>query len=78
MNVTINYVEKYLNGANASDVKAQFAGDTDGISHQNLLSSWKIRIKHEEVPVLYPPMEPSIGENNQPSLIIGAVIVQAP
>ena len=55
-NVTINDVVNNLNRSNEIDIQVQFAGDIAGISYQKLLSSWRIGIKHEEVPVLYPPM----------------------
>ena len=54
-NMTINDVGNNLNGANAIDVQVQFAGDPIGNSHQNLLSSRKIGIRHKEVPLLDPP-----------------------
>ena len=56
-NMTINDVGNDLNGANVSNVQVQFAGDPSVISRQFFFSSRKIGIRHEEVPVLAPPIE---------------------
>ena len=76
--MTINDVRNYLNGVNVRDVKFQFVGDLAGIYHQNLLSSQKIRIRHEEFPEFDAPTEPSISANNQPDLNISNGVLQAP
>ena len=77
-NLTINYVRNDSNRMNASDVQVQFAVYPDGISHQNVFSRRKIGIRHKELPVLDPPIEPSIGANNQPSFTISTGVVQVP
>ena len=81
----INFVGYKLNSATASDAQVEFASDPDGITHnsngithQNLLSSWMIEIRHKEVSVLSPPMDPRIDENNQLALSISTGIKQAP
>ena len=76
-NLTINGIGKNLNRTNVNDVQVQFVGDLAWISHQNLLRIREIRIRHKEVPVLHPPMEPSISANNQLNLTISIGFVQA-
>ena len=61
-----------------SDLKVQSAGNLAGFSCKKLLRSQKIGIRHEEVPVMVPPMEPSIGVNNQMDFTISTGVVQAP
>ena len=77
-NWTINDTGNYSNGATASDVPVQFAGNSAVIYHQTLLSGRMIGIRHEEVPVLVPPMEPSIIANNQPAMNVSTGVIQAP
>ena len=76
-NMKINKVINDSNGANTSDIQVQFAGDPSGISHKNVLSSRNIGIRHEEVPVLPPPTETSIGANNQTDFNLSTGVVQA-
>ena len=76
-NITINDTNKYLNRMNTSDVQVQFAGNTIRKTHQNVLSSRKIGIRHEEVPVLDPLTETIIDANNQPDFTISNVVVQS-
>ena len=76
--MTINDGGNNLNGANMSDKQVQFAGDPAEISHQNLLSIRKIRIRHEELPLLNPPTERIIGVKNRMAFTISAGFVQAP
>ena len=64
VNMTINDAGNNLNGVKANVIQVQFEGDPAVKTHQNLLSRQKIRIRHEEFPVLDPPMETSIGANN--------------
>ena len=52
-NMTINDVKYNLNQENASDVQVQFADDPARKTHQILLIGPMIRIRHEEIPVLY-------------------------
>ena len=61
-----------------SGVQVQFAGNPARKAHQILLIIRNIGIRHEEVPVLAPPMETSTGANNQPALTISNNIVQDP
>ena len=68
--MTINASGNDLNRGNTSDVQVQFAGNPAVISHQNLLISRNIGIRHKEVPVFDPPTEPSIGTKTQPDLTI--------
>ena len=74
----INDAGNNLNGAIASDVQFQFAGNQAGKTNQNLLSSRKIGIRQNDVPVLEPPMEMSIGSKNQSFLDIITGVVQSP
>ena len=46
-NMTINDVRNDLNRSNASEVQVQFVDDRDGKTHQDLLSSRMIKIRHE-------------------------------
>ena len=78
VNMKINEVKNDINGANGSYVPVQFVGYPAGKNHQNLLSSQEIGIRHEKVLVLDPPMETSIGANNQTDLTISTGVVQAP
>ena len=59
-----------------SDVQVQFAGDSAGVSHQNLLSGPMIGIRQKEVPVLIPPMEQSIFSNNEPAITVSTGVIQ--
>ena len=77
-NLTINNVGYDLNGTNTSNVQFQLAGDPAGKTDQNLLSIRKTKIILEEVPVLDPPMEQSIGSNNQPYFTFSTGVVQYP
>ena len=77
-NLTINEVRNDSNRASLSELQFQYVVNTAGISHQNLLSSRKIEIRHKEVLVLDTPMEPSIGTKNQPDFTISNGVVQAP
>ena len=80
-NLTINDVRNDSNRENASDtrdVQVQFEGDSARFYHQNVLSGRTIGIRHEEVPVLVTPMEPSIIANNQPARNVSTGVVQAP
>ena len=52
--------------------------DPDGISHRTVMSRGKIVIRHEEVSVLDPPMEPIIVANSQLSLIVITEVLQSP
>ena len=63
-NTRINDVRYKLNAATTSDAQVEFASDPDrithtnnGITHQHLLSSRMIEIRHGEVSVLDPPMD---------------------
>ena len=76
-NLTINDASNYLNGVKATDIQAQFAGNQSGKPPQNLFSSQMIGIRHEEVTVMVPFMEPSIEMNNQSVLNIITGVVQA-
>ena len=81
MNLTINNAINYSNRSNASDmsdVQFQFAGNSAGFSHQNLLRERIIGIRHKEVPVLVPPTEPIIILNNQTDRILSTGVIQAP
>ena len=67
-NITINEVGYELNTATASDAQVEFASNLDKsthtrnvITHQTLLSIQTIRIRHEEISVLLPLMNPSIA-----------------
>ena len=51
---------------------------SSGITYQNLLGTWIIGIRHEEVSVLTPLMEPKIGAKNQLYLFINSGVVQGP
>ena len=77
-NLTINDVRTYLNGATVSDVQIQFAGDSDRISHQKLLSGGIIGIRHEKFPMFVPPTELSIIANNQPAMTVSTGVIQLP
>ena len=77
-NLTINDAKNNSNRATASDSQFQFAGDSAGISHKNLLSEPMIGIRHEEVAVLVPPIEPSFILNIQPSITVRNRFIQAP
>ena len=46
-NMTINDVRNDLNRSNASEVQVQFVDDRDGKTHQDLLSSRMVKIRHE-------------------------------
>ena len=67
-NMKINDVGYELNAATVRDAQVKFLRDPDRITHtnneithQNLLSSWTIGIRHEEVSVFPPPTNPIIG-----------------
>ena len=77
-NLTINNIRNHSNGANTSDAQVQFAVNLAVISHQNLLSVRMIWIRHEEVPVLVPTMEPIIVTNNQSAMTVSIGVIQAP
>ena len=77
-NLTIKDVRNDLNGANTSDLQVQLADNPAKKTHQNLLSSQNIGIRHEEVPVLDLLMEPNIGANNQTSLTTSTEAVKSP
>ena len=75
VNMAINDAVYELNTATASDAQVKFASNPDaithtsnGINHQNVLSSQMIGIRPKEVSFLPPPMDPRIGANNQPAL----------
>ena len=83
-NTKINNFGYELNTVTMSDTQVKFAiypyGIThtnNGITHQNLCSSRIIGIRHEEVSVLPPTMDPRIGTNNKSdfSIINGIVLV---
>ena len=46
-NLTINNVRNDSNRATVSDIQVQCAGNSAGISHQNLLSRQMIGIRHD-------------------------------
>ena len=74
-NMTINDFAIYLFHVNVSDAKVQFADNPARKTHQNLLSSQMIRIRHEKIPVLDPLTEPHIGTNNQSELTISTGVI---
>ena len=85
VHVTINKVAYDITAVNTSDAQVKYASDPDriihtsnGITHQNLLSSRTIRIRHKEVYVLPPLSYPRIVLNIQPALIISTGVVLAP
>ena len=70
---------------NESDAQVKSASDPDriihtrnGITHQNLLSSRTVRIRHKEVSVWFPMSYPMIELNIQPDLMISTGVVLAP
>ena len=52
----INDVGNGLNPDNASDIQVQFADNPSRKTHQNLLSSQMIGIRHEKIHELDPPV----------------------
>ena len=75
--MTIIDVGNDSNRANAKYVQVQFVCNIAGISYQNLLTSQKIGVRHEKVPVLDPPTELSIDTDNQTDLTSSTGVVQA-
>ena len=82
--MTINNIECELNLETVSNAQVKFASNPDGsthtsnvVTHQNLLSSRIIGIRHKEVSVLTPLKDLSIFLNNQPALSISTRILQA-
>ena len=76
--LTINDAGNDVSRVIASDVQVQFAGNSAGISHQNLLSGRMIRIGQDEVPVLVTLTEPIIFANNKPAMTISTGVIQTP
>ena len=81
-NMTIKNFIYEINSATACDAQVKFSSDPDRINHtnnvithQNLLSSQMIGIRHKKVSVLPPRMDPSIYAINQPDLSISTGIV---
>ena len=74
----VNYVGNYSNRANVRYVKVQFAVDSGGIFHQNLLSGRMIGNIQEEDLVLVPPTEPIIVANNQPTMTVRNGVIMMP
>ena len=84
-NTTIDDVGYDLNTETKSDAQVEFARDpsktthtSNGITHQKLLSSRKIRICHEDISVFPPLTDMGIGANNHTDLLISTGIMQAP
>ena len=77
-NWTKNAFRNDSNGATASDLQVQFAGDLSEVSHQNLLRGWVIGMRQKGVPVLVPTKEPTIFAKNQPAMNNITGIIQTP
>ena len=75
--MAMNDIGNNSNGATASDVQVQFVGNTAGIYHENLLISWAIGMRQEEVPMLVPHKELVIVANNQPSMTNSTGVIDA-
>ena len=83
VNMKINNIKYQLNAAILSDAQVKFASDpekithtSNGITHQELLSSRTIGILHEEFSILPPPMNPRISAIILPPQTINSTEVQ--